>query len=67
MRSASETMIPSGPQLGLDQRLIDRLGRLPDPVINLAAFDASRTSSSADWSRVIVCCPSARNHCRGSR
>jgi hypothetical protein len=26
-------------QPGLDQRLIDRLGRLPDPVINLGGFE----------------------------
>jgi hypothetical protein len=43
------------------------LGRLPDQVINSAAFNASRTSSRADWSRAIVCCVLRREPLAWSR
>jgi hypothetical protein len=55
-------------ELGLDQRLVDRLGRLPDPVINLDGFECLH---HFEQGRLVqghrVLCPSARNHCRGSR
>jgi hypothetical protein len=43
-----------GGQLRLDQRLIQRLGRRPDPVIDVGALEPRAGSSRADWSRAIA-------------
>jgi hypothetical protein len=49
-----------GGELGLDEGLVDGLGGLADAVIDSAAFSASRTSISADWSRATVRCVLSR-------
>jgi hypothetical protein len=55
-------------QLGLDQRLIDRLGRLPDPVINLGGLQCIQNLKQCrlvQGHRVSV--SFRENHWRGTR
>jgi hypothetical protein len=48
-------------ELSLDQRLIDRLGCLPDPVINLGGLKYLQDFKQCRLVQAIVClCPSAR-------
>ena len=42
--------------LGLDQRLIQRLRRLPDPISDLSGLQCVNNSSRAEWSKAIVRC-----------
>ena len=38
----------------VDQRLVHRLGRDPDPFVGIGRLSASRSSSRAEWSKAIV-------------
>jgi hypothetical protein len=54
-------------ELGLDQRLIDRGGRRPDPVVDIGGLQCFQHLEQGDWSRAIVCCVLPREPLAWSR
>ena len=53
-------------QLGVDQRLIDRCGRGPDPVVDISGFEyLENLEQGRLFQGHRVLCPIVENHCRG--